>query len=83
MTRLERATRDTFKSLGVEIVFRPDPSAKPRWYGNLKRYSYDPCAFTNPPPYFPTTGHFARARLFDVDASNFSAATLFDNLTPD
>lgn len=50
--------------------------------GYLKRYSYDPCAFTSPPPYFPTTGHFARSRVFDVDATGFSAAALFRSLSP-
>jgi hypothetical protein len=27
--------------------------------GNLKRYSYNTCAYTDPPPYFPTTGPFS------------------------
>lgn len=51
--------------------------------GYLKRYSYDPCAFTNPPPYFPTTGHFARARLLEIDPTGFNITELFDLLTPD
>lgn len=50
--------------------------------GYLKRYSYDPCAFSNPPPYFPTTGRFARGRVFDVPVVDFSPAALFDALTP-
>lgn len=50
--------------------------------GYLKRYSYDPCAFSSPPPYFPTTGHFARSRIFDVESNNFSIAKLFNDLTP-
>lgn len=52
-------------------------------YGYLKRYSYDQCAFTNPPPYFPTTGRFARQRVFTVDPTNFTPEGLFDLLTPD
>lgn len=51
-------------------------------YGYLKRYSYDPCAFTNPPPYFPTTGHFARGRTLEIDPIGFNVANLFDMLTP-
>ena len=49
--------------------------------GYLKRYSYDQCAFTNPPPYFPTTGHFARGRYFEVDPTGFNVATYFNLLT--
>lgn len=49
--------------------------------GYLKRYSYDACAFDYPPPYFPTTGHFARGRYFEVDPTSFDAATYFRLLT--
>ncbi len=50
--------------------------------GYVKRYSYDPCAYSSPPPYFPTTGHFARGRIFDIEPVGFSAGSLFDALTP-
>jgi hypothetical protein len=50
--------------------------------GYLKRYSYDPCAYSDPPPYFPTTGHFARSRLFDVDPTGFNPTALFALLKP-
>lgn len=50
--------------------------------GYLKRYSYDQCAFSDPPPYFPTTGHFARSRVFDIDPVGFTPAGLFASLTP-
>ncbi len=49
--------------------------------GYLKRYSYDSCAFSSPPPYFPTTGHFARGRYYEVDPSGFNVASYFDLLT--
>jgi len=49
--------------------------------GYLKRYSYDACAFSSPPPYYPTTGHFARGRLFQLDPVDFSVSELFDLLT--
>lgn len=49
--------------------------------GYVKRYSYDRCGATAPPPYFPTTGHFARGQLYWVDPAGFSAASYFDLLT--
>lgn len=45
--------------------------------GNLKRYSYNACAFTDPPPYFPTTGHFARNRFYEIDPQGFNVASWF------
>jgi hypothetical protein len=45
--------------------------------GYVKRYSYDSCAADQPPPYFPTTGHFARQRYFEVDPVGFSAERYF------
>jgi hypothetical protein len=44
-------------------------------HGYLKRYSYDACAATNPPPYFPTTGHFARMHYFEVEPTGFNIDT--------
>ena len=51
--------------------------------GYLKRYSYDACAATNPPPYFPTTGHFARGQYYEVDPSGFDIDQYFALLTPE
>jgi hypothetical protein len=48
--------------------------------GNVKRYSYDACAFSNPPPYFPTTGRFAKGHYFEVDPTGFNIATYFGML---
>ncbi|NOT07946.1 MAG: hypothetical protein HOP28_07045 [Gemmatimonadales bacterium] len=45
--------------------------------GNLKRYSYNGCALSEPPPYFPTTGHFARNRFYEINPINFNVATWF------
>src|SRR5690606_22795785 len=42
--------------------------------GYLKRYSYDHCGVAAPPPYFPTTGRFARSQYFDVDPADFGDA---------
>jgi hypothetical protein len=49
--------------------------------GNLKRYSYDTCGASDPPPYFPTTGHFSRAQLYNVDPVGFDVAEYFEMLT--
>ncbi len=45
--------------------------------GNLKRYSYNTCALTDPPPYFPTTGHFSRNRFYSMDPVGFDINTWF------
>jgi hypothetical protein len=46
--------------------------------GNLKRYSYNTCAMTDPPPYFPRTGHFARNRFYEMDPVGFDVAKWFE-----
>jgi Tfp pilus assembly protein PilV len=51
--------------------------------GYLKRYAYDTCAFTDPPPYFPTTSHFGRTRYYELNPVGFSAGAFFDRMTPD
>lgn len=50
--------------------------------GYLKRYAYDACAATNPPPYFPTTGHFDRGRYYEIDPVGFTAGEYFNMMTP-
>jgi hypothetical protein len=45
--------------------------------GNLKRYSYNTCAMSDPPPYFPRTGHFARNRFYELDPVGFDVAQWF------
>lgn len=45
--------------------------------GYRKRYAYNACASTNPPPYFPTTGVFDRGAYHEVDPAGFSVATWF------
>ena len=48
--------------------------------GNIKRYEHDTCAFTAPPPYFPSTGHFWRGRYYEVDPIGFNISEYFDAL---
>jgi len=49
--------------------------------GYVKRYAYDPCGATAPPPYFPTTGHFAKGQIYWVDPTGFSVSSYFHMLT--
>jgi len=49
--------------------------------GGLKRYAYDRCGATSPPPYFPTTGHFARGQQYMVDPNGFEIGALYDFLS--
>ena len=51
-------------------------------HGYIKRYSYDACGQTDPPPYFPTTGHYARGHYYEVEPTNFDVAAYFKLLTP-
>jgi hypothetical protein len=50
--------------------------------GYIKRYSYDACGLTDPPPYFPTTGHFYRGHYYEVDPTNFNIASYWSLLIP-
>src|SRR3954468_3774619 len=45
--------------------------------GYVKRYSYNACAATDPPPYFPTTGRFVRNRVYELDPKGFTVAGWF------
>jgi hypothetical protein len=45
--------------------------------GYIKRYEYDACGATNPPPYYPTTGVFVRNRFYELDPTRFSVAAWF------
>ncbi len=51
--------------------------------GYIKRYSYDQCGASEPPPYFPTTGHFVPGHSYEVDATGFDITAYWDLLTPD
>ena len=50
--------------------------------GYVKRYSYDSCAAEEPPPYFPTTGHFSKGQYYQVDPVGFSVSSYYEQLTP-
>ena len=40
--------------------------------GFTKRYAYDRCAASRPPPYFPTTGRFVDNRFYEIDPVKFN-----------
>ena len=50
--------------------------------GYIKRYAYDRCGATDPPPYFPTTGHFLTGHSFEVDPTGFDINAYWSLLTP-
>lgn len=50
--------------------------------GYLKRYTYDACAASQPPPYFPTTGHFGRSSYYEINPVGFTPGTFFDRMAP-
>ncbi|HKE92549.1 MAG TPA: hypothetical protein VKB45_19610 [Gemmatimonadales bacterium] len=50
--------------------------------GYVKRYSYDQCGANNPPPYFPTTGHFVRGHYYEVDPTGFDVNSYWSLLVP-
>jgi hypothetical protein len=43
------------------------------------QYSYDTCSLRNPPPYFPTTGRYAKYQYFEIDPVGFNVATWYAN----
>ena len=38
--------------------------------GYIKRYAFNSCGLTDPPPYFPTTGRFSGNRTYEMDPVN-------------
>lgn len=49
--------------------------------GYAKRYDYDQCGATNPPPYFPTTGRFFGGQTYQVDPVGFDVDDYFEMLS--
>ncbi|HEY4303912.1 MAG TPA: hypothetical protein VGM82_05575 [Gemmatimonadaceae bacterium] len=59
--------RGCLRLTGGLIQNRRGPVGVTNGTGYVKRYSYDRCAVTNPPPYFPTTGRFEDNRYYELD----------------
>jgi len=59
---------------GGVIMGRRSPVGTTRGTGDLKRDTYDACGATDPPPYFPTTGRYAKNRFYDMDPTTFNVA---------
>ncbi len=51
-------------------------------HGYVKRYSYDQCAVTEAPPYFPTTGVFVKGQYYQVDPAGFDIDEYFSLISP-
>jgi len=45
--------------------------------GYIKRYQYDSCGATDPPPYYPTTGVFVKNRFYELDPVHFNVANWY------
>lgn len=46
-------------------------------HGYNSDITFNKCALRFPPPYFPTTGHWARGQFFEIDPARFSPTTWF------
>ncbi|MDQ6828843.1 MAG: hypothetical protein M3081_08255 [Gemmatimonadota bacterium] len=52
-------------------------------HGYAKRYSFDRCVLTSPPPFFPTSGPYMPNRFFEVDPGRFTdVAALYRSMSP-
>jgi hypothetical protein len=46
-------------------------------HGWNDQYSYDNCSLRNPPPYFPTTGRYAKYQYYEIDPVGFNVAAWY------
>jgi hypothetical protein len=46
-------------------------------HGYVSDISFNQCALRFPPPYFPTTGHWARGQFFEINPNGFNASSWF------
>ena len=67
---------------GGIIQYARGPVGQTNGRGYIKRYQYDACAASNPPPYFPTTGHFVRGHYYEIDPAGFDIDTYWELLIP-
>ncbi len=67
---------------GGIIQYTRGPVGQTNGRGYIKRYQYDACAGLNPPPYFPTTGHFVRGHYYEIDPVGFDIDTYWQLLIP-
>lgn len=67
---------------GGIIQYTRGPVGQTNGRGYIKRYQYDACAASNPPPYFPTTGHFVRGHYYEIDPAGFDIDTYWELLIP-
>lgn len=72
-----QAGRGCLRTYGGIIQERRGAVGLTSGVGYTKRYEYDACGATNPPPYYPTTGVFVRNRFYELDPTRFSVAGWF------
>jgi hypothetical protein len=53
------------------------PSGDSGKTGYIKRYAFNTCGLTLPPPYFPTTGRFSSDRSYETNPVNFNEHVWF------
>ena len=46
-------------------------------HGYVSDISFNRCALTYPPPYFPTTGRWSLSQFYEINPQNFTAASWF------
>jgi hypothetical protein len=46
-------------------------------HGYLSDISFNKCALSYPPPYFPTTGRWAVSQFYEIDPQGFSPGVWF------
>jgi hypothetical protein len=75
-----RAGRGCIYLTGGVIQKTRGPVGLTDGHGYMKRYSYDRCAATSPPPHFPTTGVFVKGQYYQVDPAGFDVDEYFSVL---
>jgi len=71
------AGRGCLNTYGGIIQERRGAVGRTAGQGYIKRYQYDACGATDPPPYYPTTGLFVKNRYYEMDPTRFNVAAWF------
>jgi hypothetical protein len=77
---VEYINRGTIRQVGGRIQSRAGQGGTisgGQLHGYNSDITFNKCALRFPPPYFPTTGHWARGQFFELDPSRFNPTTWF------
>ncbi len=72
--------RGTVRQIGGRIQARAgtmNVASGSDFHGYVSDISYNRCAMTYPPPYFPTTGRWTLSQFFEIDPQGFNVADWF------